>query len=168
MSNHIAVRPNRYNSPSAYALYGPVCWTSFLIGLQKPPENQAFSQLRVDDEQREKSPHRRFKKRPARIIKLQVGWCKFKNFPSSMGRKINPGGTAHSKHHGLSVAVIGPNHASREGQCRVVRTVKGKPTAVILRDLRETHPKLPISFYRWSYANKGERSRRLRRELLQS
>jgi hypothetical protein len=80
-----------------------------------------------------------------------VGWHKNYNFPSAMGKLVNPGSKAFSTHTGLSVVVIGPNHAGREGQKVVVKTVAGKATAVILGKLRETLPRLPVSFYHWHF-----------------
>jgi hypothetical protein len=82
---------------------------------------------------------------------FMIGWHKNYNFPSAMGKLINPGSKAFSSHAGLSVVITGPNHAGREGQKHVVKTVAGKPTAVILGKLRETHPLYPISFYRWHF-----------------
>ena len=73
-----------------------------------------------------------------------------------MGKLVNPRSKAFSSHAGLSVAVIGPNHADREGQKIVVTTVAGKATAVILGKLRETHPRVPISFYHWHFDREAE------------
>jgi hypothetical protein len=81
---------------------------------------------------------------------IEVGWHRFNRFPSSIGRMINPGAKAYSSHAGLTVAVAGPNHEGRSGEVHIVKTVgEGKETRVVLRQLVETIPGLPISFYRW-------------------
>jgi hypothetical protein len=92
-------------------------------------------------------PRSRIRREPP----FKVGWHKQYNFPSVIGKLVNPRSKAFSSHAGLSVAVIGPNHADREGQKVVVKTVAGKATAVILGKLRETHPRVPISFYHWHF-----------------
>ena len=92
-------------------------------------------------------PRSRIRREPP----FKVGWHKQYNFPSVMGKLVNPRSKAFSSHAGLSVAVIGLNHADREGQKVVVKTVAGKATAVILGKLRETHPRVPISFYHWHF-----------------
>jgi hypothetical protein len=57
---------------------------------------------------------------------LTLGWVKSGNFPSTIGRLINPGRKAYSSFPGLAVAVIEPRHDGRTGETHTVSTVAGR------------------------------------------
>jgi hypothetical protein len=81
---------------------------------------------------------------------IEVGWTRFNQFPSSMGRKVAPGECNYASSAALMVAVIGPKHDQQTGSIRTVRSVStGKVTTVVLGALVETHERVPISFYKF-------------------
>jgi hypothetical protein len=81
---------------------------------------------------------------------IEVGWTRFNQFPSSMGRKVAPGECNYASSAALMVAVIGRKHDRQTGSIRTVRSVStGKITTVVLGALVETHERIPISFYKF-------------------
>jgi hypothetical protein len=99
-------------------------------------------------------PSRRRRCKPERKRRgprqIEVGWTRFNQFPSSMGRKVAPGECNFASSAALMVAVIGPKHDQQTGSIRTVRSVStGKVTTVVLGALVETHERVPISFYKF-------------------
>jgi hypothetical protein len=81
------------------------------------------------------------------VSSLNTGWCRFGQFPSSIGRKINPGSRAYFSYQGLGVGVTGSDHREQAGRTIDVYSVRGRKTQVVLRERIETHNRIPISVY---------------------
>jgi len=79
--------------------------------------------------------------------KMQTGWTRFYQFPTTMGIKIAPGELNYAKSARLMVAVIGPRHDQRTGVECSVRSVSGNVHRVVLGERLETYTRPPISFY---------------------
>jgi hypothetical protein len=81
--------------------------------------------------------------------RIQTGWCRFYQFPSHMGIKINPNSLFYAKSARLMVAVIGSRHDQRTGVECSVRSVSGNVSRVRLGERLETYTRPPISFYKF-------------------
>jgi hypothetical protein len=87
--------------------------------------------------------------RPRPPKRMQTGWCRFQQFPTKMGIKINPGARFYAKSSELMVAIAGPRHDRRTGIECSVRSVSGNLSRVVWGERLETYAHPPISFYKF-------------------